>query len=80
MRLYSKFIVWAALNIVWLATLLGALLAWGVLRADGRFPHAIFQGGINSAMQMVAVNLQYQSAWNSAPARRIRFRSTNGWK
>ncbi len=61
MRLYSKFIVWAALNIVWLATLLGALLAWGVLRADGRFPHAIFQGGINSAMQMVAVNLQYKS-------------------
>lgn len=61
MRLNSKFFLWAALNLVWLAILLGiALFVMGV-RADGRFPHILFQGGINSAMQIVSLNLQYKS-------------------
>ena len=61
MRLNSKFFLWAALNLVWLAILLGiALFIMGV-RANGRFPHILFQGGINSAMQIVALNLQYKS-------------------
>ena len=61
MRLNSKFFLWAALNLAWLAILLlVGVFVMGV-RADGRFPHIFFQGGINSAIQLVALNLQYKS-------------------
>lgn len=61
MRLNSKFFLWAALNLAWLAILLVIGLFVMGLRTDGRFPHIFFQGGINSVMQIVALNLQYKS-------------------
>lgn len=60
MRLYPKFFLWAALNLVWLGALCAVALIWLLLGSEGRYPHLFFSGGINSAMQIVVANLQYK--------------------
>lgn len=59
MRLYTKFMVWAVLNLV----LVGVVVvggSWLLLGSNGLFVHVLFRGGINSVMQIVVANLQYK--------------------
>lgn len=60
MRLTSKFVLWSLLNVALLAVV--ALLAggWLLLGSGGLFSHALFQGGVNSAMHVAAACLQYK--------------------
>jgi two-component system sensor histidine kinase CpxA len=65
MRLYTKFMVWAVLNLV----LVGVVVlggSWLLLGSNGLFVHVLFRGGINSVMQIVVANLQYKpvSEWS----------------
>lgn len=68
MRLYSKFMLWSVLNLVWLGVVSALAGSWLLLGSQSLFPHSLFRGDINSIMQVVAVNLQYKPAhtWTSA--------------
>lgn len=64
MRLYTKFMVWSVLNLVWVAVVVVGG-SWLLLGSNGLFAHVLFRGGINSVMHVVAANLQYKPiyAW-----------------
>ena len=60
MRLYTKFMVWSVLNLIWIGVALIVCAAWLFFGTGGLLSHVLFQGGINTAMQAVAANLQYK--------------------
>ncbi|WP_297895437.1 HAMP domain-containing sensor histidine kinase [uncultured Desulfovibrio sp.] len=60
MRLYTKFMVWAVLNLVWIAIVLTLCIAWFFLGKGGLFSPIFFQGGITQTMQTVVTNMQYK--------------------
>ena len=60
MRLYTKFMLWSVLNLLWIGAVLAFCAAWLFFGRVGLFSHVLFQGGINTAMQAVSANLQYK--------------------
>ncbi|EGB15553.1 integral membrane sensor signal transduction histidine kinase [Pseudodesulfovibrio mercurii] len=63
MRLYTKFMIWSVLNLVWLGVVvLGG--SWLLIGSNGAYAQVLFRGGINSVMQVVAANLQYKPIYD----------------